>query len=568
MLGLHLISCIIIFISCIFQASLLPLKHNTINKNTNYDDFKSYYYPSPRQRANELHDSIGDDNDSIVTKSEMMESSASNYYSPHQQQQQHDEDEYSDYAADVSAMSPENFESAKINPNEGNKKINITNEMMILEVSDIKPNLTLLQQQQVPIDINTNNSNSNSKFSKLLFSSPSATVTSNGPSGPFKAIICHDCENSGVNVGHSVSFSAIKSWNVGSSSNVAQKSSFNESLVKQNHQDFNISGAVEHTSEKYFDAVINSNNNKNSELSINQNVPIENQGSNAYKTETITVNDSIGQQKPTSLSKDWNYSLLTVRNENIKVNNPIMLSTTTTTEIPIPIAQKKPIFNDLLKVPYDVLNQPLTEAPPSSSSTGGGSGTVVVAAIEEGAAAIKQTQIHINHQQKFNDTITNYQHFQQFIQKSPTATNHHHHYQSTPMPEQNYEVDEAVSLMTNGRAHGVQLTTPKVNTHVSDEKNENHHGISLQQPQQQHQTSSSPLHVSHDDQDAKFGVVFEGRDFRKYKVEEKTADGFIVGEYGYLSNTDGSPIFGVRYTADSNINPQLIYDALLKFLKL
>lgn len=43
---------------------------------------------------------------------------------------------------------------------------------------------------------------------------------------------------------------------------------------------------------------------------------------------------------------------------------------------------------------------------------------------------------------------------------------------------------------------------------------------------------------------------------------------FFSSEYGLLNNNDGSPIQGVRYTADSNINPRLIYDALLKFLSL
>lgn len=340
--------------------------------------------------------------------------------------------------------------------------------------------------------------------------------------GRFKAIICHDCENSGgVNVGHSVSFSAIKSWNVGSS-NVAQKSSFNDStaLVKQNHQAYNSNNnnnissvAVEHTSEKYdFDitaAAVNSN--KDADLPINQNVPIiENQG-NVFKSD-VTVNDDGShvqnqqqQQQQQQPNKDWNYSLLTVRNENIKVNAPLVESPSITasssssssvgTQSNASSSNRKPIFNDLLKVPYDILNAPLTEKPPET---------------------IKKTQIHINHQQKFNDTITNYQHFQQFIQKNPTPNQQH--YQSTPMPEQNYEVDESVSVMTNGRAHGVQSTTPKLNSHAvnDDEKNENHHKI-----------NTTPLQVTHDD--AKFGVVFEGRDFRKYKVEEKTDDGFIVG---------------------------------------
>ncbi|XP_058442868.1 uncharacterized protein LOC131425206 [Malaya genurostris] len=67
--------------------------------------------------------------------------------------------------------------------------------------------------------------------------------------------------------------------------------------------------------------------------------------------------------------------------------------------------------------------------------------------------------------------------------------------------------------------------------------------------------------------DSKVGYVVEGRNYRKYRVEEKTPDGFIVGEYGVLSHNDGK-LRGVRYTADSDTNPRLIYDALLKFLSL
>lgn len=68
-------------------------------------------------------------------------------------------------------------------------------------------------------------------------------------------------------------------------------------------------------------------------------------------------------------------------------------------------------------------------------------------------------------------------------------------------------------------------------------------------------------------EDSKVGYVVDGRNYRKYRVEEKTSDGFIVGEYGVLSHNDGN-LRGVRYTADSDINPRLIYDALLKFLSL
>ncbi|XP_030753089.1 uncharacterized protein LOC115880101 [Sitophilus oryzae] len=104
-------------------------------------------------------------------------------------------------------------------------------------------------------------------------------------------------------------------------------------------------------------------------------------------------------------------------------------------------------------------------------------------------------------------------------------------------PEQNYEVDEAVSVVTNGRAHGIQDDQL-----LSKKKTE-------------------------DDKDQKFGYVVEGRNYRKYRVEERTPDGFIVGEYGVVSHDDGS-LRGVRYTADGTINPRLIYDALMKFLSL
>ncbi|XP_054268378.1 uncharacterized protein LOC128990140 [Macrosteles quadrilineatus] len=108
-------------------------------------------------------------------------------------------------------------------------------------------------------------------------------------------------------------------------------------------------------------------------------------------------------------------------------------------------------------------------------------------------------------------------------------------------PEVNYEVDEAVSVITNGKAHGVQVPTPPP----------------MQSPSNQDDPSGQN----------KFGYVVEGRNFRKYRVEERTADGFIVGEYGVVSHDDGS-LRGVRYTADSTINPRLIYDTLVKFLSL
>lgn len=111
----------------------------------------------------------------------------------------------------------------------------------------------------------------------------------------------------------------------------------------------------------------------------------------------------------------------------------------------------------------------------------------------------------------------------------------------TPIPseepeEENYEVDEAVSVGSNGNVHGPQLITESPSLRESDDGH-------------------------------KVGYVVEGRNYRKYRVEERTPDGFIVGEYGVVSHDDGS-LRGVRYTADGNINPQLIHETLMKFLAL
>lgn len=100
-------------------------------------------------------------------------------------------------------------------------------------------------------------------------------------------------------------------------------------------------------------------------------------------------------------------------------------------------------------------------------------------------------------------------------------------------PEKNYEVDEKISVLTDGRSHGVQ--------------------------------ESSNESCKQDN--CKVGYVVEGRQYRKYRVEERTSDGYIVGEYGVVRNEDGA-LRGVRYTADSDASPRLIYDALMKFLQL
>lgn len=123
------------------------------------------------------------------------------------------------------------------------------------------------------------------------------------------------------------------------------------------------------------------------------------------------------------------------------------------------------------------------------------------------------------------------------VNTTPLSTVTHMFQQQTTVehqPEKNYEVDEKISVLTDGRSHGVQqdTTTEKC-------KQDN----------------------------CKVGYVLEGRQFKKYRVEERTPDGFIVGEYGVVRNEDGA-LRGVRYTADSDASPRLIHEALMKFLQL
>lgn len=445
----------------------------------------------------------------------------------------------------------------------------------------------------------------------LLFASHSATVTLSGPSGPFKAIICHDCDRKnqdGQTIPHSVSFSAIKNWNVGNSKKQNDESD-QSSDDGSSHDDQGDSGdqSDDNKDSKEPDPDTGFDNDgwakrlKTPKIVSNfpdipklfsepmKTHPIEQQQNfhheniNKYSTEAPKPYQPpeppklFTQEPPKVFNNDANQNIQPKPTiENKPQNNPHIpqsaqpqpispphwryLPTTMMTD-PSKVQgntnvppQRKPIFTDLIKVPYDALNAPLDEYPQP-----------------------KQKQpIQIHHQQVFDHNVTsNYQHFQQFIPKpiSPPMMNQNlntHHYQTTAQPEQNYEVDEAVSVLTNGKAHGIQTTTsttpipPSTSTirpyDISSSLIPNTDGS--EQPQLNDPNQQQQNH------DSKFGYVVEGRNYRKYRVEEKTPDGFIVGEYGVVNNNDGSPLRGVRYTADSNINPRLIYDALLKFLSL
>lgn len=133
-------------------------------------------------------------------------------------------------------------------------------------------------------------------------------------------------------------------------------------------------------------------------------------------------------------------------------------------------------------------------------------------------------------------------------------------------PEQNYEVDETVSVLSDGRVHGVQQHQQSVPTTEASWGSVTSTNI-VSTTISTSTTTTTSTAASGTVETRKSGYVVDGKHYRKYRVEEETPDGFIVGEYGVVSHHDGTTR-GVRYTADSSINPRVIYEALAKFLAL
>lgn len=61
-------------------------------------------------------------------------------------------------------------------------------------------------------------------------------------------------------------------------------------------------------------------------------------------------------------------------------------------------------------------------------------------------------------------------------------------------------------------------------------------------------------------------TVDAGGSVRKFRYEERTPEGAIVGEFGFHKN-DGV-IRGVRYSAEPGVHPKVLYEALVKFFTL
>lgn len=154
---------------CIIQTSQLPLKNSRLAApvinvfDKNYANTFNYY---PVLRHPEV----------------MKSSAASTYFTPNTE-----EIEYSDYESETIAPALENFESEKIikKPSEIKKiattEVGISNSTSSSGLEHFNNTHTYphIPANTETADISTQSA---SNYSKLLFSSPSATVTSNGPS--------------------------------------------------------------------------------------------------------------------------------------------------------------------------------------------------------------------------------------------------------------------------------------------------------------------------------------------------------------------------------------------------
>lgn len=136
--------------------------------NNQSDQSKAFYYPSIRQR-------------------ELINPSSSNYYVS----ENPSEVEYSDYEIDTLAPSFENFESEKIikKSSDNKKSILMTESSTEAEIEKLNNSQPFHESSNTMTNLDESNRNVDSNnqeiprdYSKFLFSSPSATVTSNGPS--------------------------------------------------------------------------------------------------------------------------------------------------------------------------------------------------------------------------------------------------------------------------------------------------------------------------------------------------------------------------------------------------
>lgn len=369
---------------------------------------------------------------------------------------------------------------------------------------------------------------------------------------PFRTVIFHDSgfDKDGNRKPQSISYSSI-------SRNIDEINSWKEfdSLIETKQQNSNKSSYNPNFSESIKMFVENSMYSKPSVKIYNEPVKIYSDTSKIYSESTKIY----GENESSKIY--WPKISPTITS-----STPNLLTLIRTTKNP---NYRRVIFN-LDKLPYDLLNAPQPDSITNQHL--------------ETKSIINSTEIHNS------STFQQYHHINPlFITKikSPSVTTTYlsHNHQNflnyhkslvsekpntsiissitessnsrniyTPQPEKNYEIDESVSVVTNGRTHGIQLRKDEIT-------------FSTPNPLSTLKQGGNINAANNNDDDSKIGYIVEEGNYRKYRVEEKTSDGFIVGEYGVVSYNDGS-LRGVRYTADSTINPSLIHEALKKFLSL
>lgn len=72
-------------------------------------------------------------------------------------------------------------------------------------------------------------------------------------------------------------------------------------------------------------------------------------------------------------------------------------------------------------------------------------------------------------------------------------------------------------------------------------------------------------HNETDDSGYKLKYSVDDGNLKRFRYEEKTPEGAIVGEFGFHKN---GVIRGVRYAAEPGVHPKVLYEALVKFFSL
>ncbi|XP_064489488.1 uncharacterized protein LOC135401172 [Ornithodoros turicata] len=118
----------------------------------------------------------------------------------------------------------------------------------------------------------------------------------------------------------------------------------------------------------------------------------------------------------------------------------------------------------------------------------------------------------------------------------------------------------ATSSVTDDVPHDAQATTPSNGGKSSQEDDNSTSTYHLL-----HQFMDYNATSSTDESGYKLGYSVDDGKLKRFRYEERTPEGAIVGEFGYHKN---GVIRGVRYAAEPGVHPKVVYEALVKFFSL